>query len=293
MWLVVAIGAVGLELSWLTRTRRLATLNALEAEQTRAAARAGLEQMRGRLARALKAAHNDALADPWRTAIGSGSDTLGPVTYAWHVHDDGAVIDVNLASEPMLARLFTACGANTVDAQATAARIADWRDPDSIRRMRGAERDDYLSTGARVLPPNAPVQHVSELDDVMGLPRAWSCVRPLLTVRGTGLINPNTAPAEVLQALPGISAPAAAAILAARREGRLRDWRELLAAVPAGTRNEVERNADALQRLVVFETRTVHVTSEARMAAGPTRVLAEALLQRMGHTVFTAWRSFQ
>lgn len=293
VWLVVAIGALSLEVSWLTRTRRLATLNALESEQARSAAIAGLAHARGRLTRALGAAGNDALADPWGAVLGGASDTLGTAVYAFEVQDDGALLDVNRATEAMLARLFSACGADARDATAAAAHIADWRDADNVRRVGGAERDDYLAAGARMLPANAEVQRVSELDDLLNLPRAWSCVRPLLTVHGAGLVNPNTAPSEVLQALPGLTANAAQAIVAARHAGRVREWRDLLAALPPGSRAGVEREADALQRLLVYETHVVHVTSEARVASGPTSVVAEALMQRMGRTVFTAWRSFR
>ncbi len=295
VWLVVAISAVGLEVAWLARTRRLATANALEGEQARVAAASGLEHARARLANVLAAARHDALADPWRHSLGGATAVVGTAQYAFTIRDDAASLDPNVANEAMLARLFVACGADLPEASAAAQRIADWKDADQLRRARGAERDDYLGAAARTLPRDGAVQESAELDDVIGLPAApWACVRPLLTVGGTGRINPNTASAEVLQTLPGIDAAAAAAIVIARRiGGRLHDFRELAAAVPAALRGDVQHHAEALQRLLVYETDAVRVTSEARIDGSPVRVSAEALMRRNGSAVFVEWRAFR
>jgi len=294
VWLMVGIAAIGLEVSWLARSRRLAIANAIEGEQARAAASAGLEQARAHLARALAISRVDALADPWRYLDAGASDSVGVARYEFQINDDAAFLDVNVASEAMLARLFVACGADLPSATTAAARIADWRDADQLRRAHGAEREDYLAAAARVLPRDAAVQSVAELDDVLEMPAAsWRCVRPRLAVHGAGLVNPNTAPSEVLQALPGVSALVASAIVAARRDGPLHDWREFLAAVPAGMRGNLELNAEALQRLLVYQTNVVRVISAASLDASPVHVVAEALVRRTGGTAFTEWRSFR
>jgi general secretion pathway protein K len=294
LWLVVTIAALSVELSWLARTRRLHTVNALDADQSRAAAESGLEHARGRLLRALASARNDALADPWRQSTGMDSATLDQARYVFDARDDAARLDVNRATETMLVRLFAACGADNADASVAAARIADWRDPDTMSRASGAERDDYLAAGARVLPRDGDVQDVDELDGVLGLPTAaWSCVRPLLSVRGAGMVNPNTAPAAVLQALPGFSAEAALAVVAVRRGQRLYDWRDVLAAVPAGYRSSLETQSAALQRLLVYQTSAVRITSVGLVEGSPVQVRAEALLRRSGPTAFVEWRSFR
>jgi general secretion pathway protein K len=291
VWLMVVIAAVSLNVALLARSRRLATANALEGVRTRAAALAGLEHARGRLTRALVAARNDALADPWRALAASASATLGPARYAVRVRDDAAALDVNLASDEMLARLLVACGAEARTARHAAERIADWRDPDQHRRADGAEREDYLAAGARALPADADVRAVDELDDVLDLPAApWRCAREHLVVDGAGVVNPNTAPVEVLQALPGLGENAAAAVIAARAEGvRFRDFRELAAVLPPHLRGALDREAVRLQRLLTYETSAVRVVSEASMADSPSHAVAESLMRRTGATVFVEW----
>jgi type II secretory pathway component PulK len=295
VWLMVAIAAVGLEVSWLARTRRLTVANALDHARARAAATAGLEHARARLAGALGPARGDALADPWRWATGGDSADLEVAQYAFVMRDDAAAFDVNRVDEPTLMRLFQACGADAVEAAQAAQRIADWRDPDSLRRAHGMERDEYLALGARTLPRNGPVQAVAELDDVAGLPvHAWSCVRPLMQVGGSGLVNPNTAPVEVLAALPGFSPLSARAVAQARQAGgRVRSFPELLAALPPALRGDVSRSSAELQSLLEYQTSEVRVTSVARVPGSPVRVRAESLMRRNGGTVFVEWQEFR
>lgn len=293
LWLMVAIASVALEISWLARTRRLATANALDAEQARAAAYAGAEHARSRLTAALAIAGNDALADPWRFVGASGDVALERSRYIFDVRDDAATLDVNRATTVMLAQLFRACGADAADAARAADRIADWRDADTTRRALGAERADYLAVNARAVPTDGSVQAIPELDDVLDMPReAWRCVRPLLSVSGNGLINPNTAPVEVLQALPGISAPAAHALVAHRRtRGRMREFRELLAAAPAGYRSAIEANASALRPWLTYRTDVMRVTSRGRVEGSPVSVTVESLMRRAGASVFVEWQA--
>lgn len=295
VWLMVAIAAIGLEVSWLARSRRLAVANVLDESRAHAAAVAGLEHARARLTGALAPSRGDALADPWRWAVGGDSADLASSQYAFHLRDDAAALDVNRVDERTLTRLFQACGADAGEAAQSAQRIADWRDPDTLRRVRGAERDDYLALGARLLPRDGPVQSVAELDDVAGVPaRAWACVRPLLQVGGLGGVNPNTAPAEVLTALSGFSATTARAVVQSRQAGgSVRSFTELLAAVPPALRDELNRSGAELQPLLVYQTGAVRVVSTARVDGSPVHVRAEALMRRNGGTVFVEWQEFR
>lgn len=295
VWLMVAIAAVGFEIAWLARTRRLATLNTLDATRARAGAIAGLEHARARLADALIRTSGDALADPWRWAVDSDSADIGTARYTYRMRDDGAALDVNRATEPMLTRLFAACGADALEATQGAQRIADWRDPDTARRARGAERSDYLAMAARTLPADGPVRSIAELDDVAGLPaQSWTCVRPLLQVDGAGRVNPNTAPVEVLAALPGFSLVTAQAVVAARSSGAaVRSFGELLDATPAALRGDILRNAAELHGVLVFQTELVRIASVGQVTESPVQVRAEALMRRNGGTVFVEWQEFR
>lgn len=299
VWLMVAIAAVAFEVSWLARARRLALANVLEEEQARAAANAGLEHARARLARALGALGDVGaadLADPWRFAAGtSDTVTMGSARYLFSVHDDGATFDVNRAAEDELRRLFTACGADDAQAQRVAQRVADWRDPDQHRRAQGAERAEYLAAGARDLPRDGDVQRIAELDGVLEMPAApWRCARAALSVGGTGQVNVNTASREVLRALPGMSEGGVEAVLSARRDGvRIGSFQELSERIPPALREGVMRASDRLLPRLSYDTYAVRVRSEGWVQGSPVHVSAEALMVRGGGTVFVQWREFR
>ncbi len=299
VWLMVAIAAVAFEVSWLTRVRRLAAANVLEDTQARAAAESGLEHARARLARALGAPgamDAAALTDPWRFAVGaSDTVTLENVRYVFSVTDDGATLDVNRAGEDDLQRLFVACGADDALASRTAQRIADWRDLDTHRRAQGAESAEYLAAGVRDLPRDGDVQRVGELDGVLEMPEVpWRCARRVLSVGGVGQVNVNTAPREVLRALPGMSEAGAEALLASRRDGaRIGNFVEFAERIPPALREGVMRASDRLLPRLSYDTYAVRVHSEGWVQGSPVRVSAEALMVRGGGTVFVQWREFR
>jgi len=299
VWLMAAIAAVALEVSLLTRVRRLATANVIEDEQARAAAAAALEHARAQLARALAEAgapNAVSAADPWRLAAGSRDTVrLDGESYVFDVRDDGATLDANRAGEEEIGRLFAACGADAAAASSAAQRIADWKDADQHRRSQGAERAEYLAAGVRVLPRDGPVQRVSELNDVLGLPAGpWACVRSALTVGGTGQVNVNSAPREVLRALPGISAASAEAIVASRRDGApISNFQEFVARMPPALRDEALRASDRLLPWLAYDTYAVRVHAVGWVPGSPVRVTATALMVRGGGSVFVQWREFR
>lgn len=301
LWLVVIVGAVGYELSVQSRTRRLSVANSLESTQAAAAAEAALETVRGalenRLARPLDSrtrAIADATLDPWGDLPFIRADTirLGDERAVAHVYDAGSRLQLNRATEADVRRLLVALRFDASDADRLAQRILDWRDRDTFRRARGAERDDYLRTGARVLPGNEDFTRVDDLRDVDGVTREIHArITPHLTVFGTGQVNLNSASAPVLHSLPGLGAEVIALILRSRDAGRpLRSLEELTQRLSPDARGSiVESGADLMQR-VAFETREVVVESEGWLEGSPVRVKGEAVFARGGDALFTVWR---
>ena len=236
------------------------------------------------------------LADPWRLAAGA-SDTVAMASarYVFSVRDDGATLDVNHAGEDEVRRLFVACGADDAQASRAAQRIADWRDLDALRRSQGAERAEYLAAGARDLPRDGDVQRVSELDGVLEMPGVpWHCARAALSVGGTGQVNVNSAPREVLRALPGMSEGGVEALLASRRDGaRIGNFVEFTERIPPALRESVLRVSDRLLSRLSYDTYAVRVHSDGWVQGSPVRVSADALMVRGGGTVFVQWREFR
>lgn len=266
VWLMAAIAAVGLEVSWLARTRRLATANAADGERAHAAATAGLEHARARLTRALDVARGDAMGDPWRFASGGDSAHVGDAHYTFEVRDDASVLDLNLASEAMLARLFEACGAASPAAAARARAIV-------VQRL--------VAPADEVVPAILPAD-------------GRSCAQANLQVGGSGAVNPNTASVPVLRALPGVGEAAAVAIVSARRGGaRLHSFNDVLSAIPAALRGDMMRYSETLQRLFVYQTMAVRVASRVRLEGSPVTAVAVAQMRRAGGSVFVEWQEFR
>src|SRR5690606_8405821 len=120
--------------------------------------------------------------------------------------DAGSQLHLNVADEEELRRYFSALRMDYGKADRLAQAIMDWRDLDQSHRARGAERDDYLAAGSAVLPADGPFRRVSDLRFVMGMTSAdYDLLSPHLTLFGSGRINLNSAPREVLLALPGVT----------------------------------------------------------------------------------------
>lgn len=160
-------------------------------------------------------------------------DSLEGATYRVEVTDLNSRLHVNRATVEMLRSLLETSGVEAGRADVLAQRIRDWIDPDDLERARGAEAEAYRSAGRRRLPRNGPVPSVEELRWVEGMTpeilfgepaepgrpgRRLGGVARWLTVHGSGKVNLNTAPPEVLAALPGFTPAVVDVVLELRRE---------------------------------------------------------------------------
>jgi general secretion pathway protein K len=135
--------------------------------------------------------------------------------------DESAKIDLNTAREPLLKGLMQNVGGLDPEAaQRVVEAIADWRDPDELRRPNGAEAADYRAAGLKYAPTNGHFAVVGELQRVLGMtPALFAKVAESLTVysRQAG-INPATASRDVLMAIPNASAEVVDAYIALRKD---------------------------------------------------------------------------
>jgi general secretion pathway protein K len=299
IWLMVTLSAIGLEVALLARTRRLSSANASESARSRAAADAGLEHARARLTRRLADAPDpsvDAIAarDPWRAFARAMPDTiaLDDARYFVRLDDASARVNVNVASEAQLRRLFAALRIDAGASDRLAQAVADWRDADDFVRARGAEREAYLDAGLPALPRNAPLVSLAELRDVFGMsPAIFSAVSSHVTVLGSGKVNVNTADRAVLLSLPGTGEETVVAALRLRASGvAISSLEQLAAALTPGARNQLLDATAELLPLVTFETRELEVTSDGWLAGSPVRVRASGLFVRGGGAVFVQAR---
>jgi general secretion pathway protein K len=285
LWLVVAIGVVGLQFSLEARERRLAAANTVEIAQSRAAALAGIEHAQARLERltrqpVLQSGQPGSRAlDTWLDA-----DTLvridgevGGARYEVRVRETGSGLNLNRATEDQLRLLLTRLGFDYSLADELAQCIMDWRDVDVMHRARGAERERYVAEGRMMLPRDGEFQDIPELLHVMHMtPEIYDSIAPFLVLTGDGRINVNTAPAPVLATIPGLGDAGVAIIIRTREANRrIALVNELRALVGAST-------ASLPDNRVAFEVRAMTVTSTGWNQGGRTPVRVEAVVSRSG-----------
>ena len=288
LWLVVAIGIVGLQFSLEARERRLAAANTVELAQSRAAALAGVEHAQARLERLARqltltgtGVANLRIQDPWLdvdTLVRIDAD-VGGARYEVRVREIGSALNPNRATEDQLRMLFTRLGFDYGLSDQLAQCIMDWRDDDVMHRTRGAEREQYVADKRMILPRDGPLQDLSELLHVMHMtPEIYDSIAPFLILEGNGQINVNSAPPAVLATLPGVSDATVAAVMRLRGAGRRILTPTELRTLTGGT------GPTLTTRQVGFEARSVLVTSTGWNQGGRTPVRIEAVINRGANT---------
>lgn len=166
--------------------------------------------------------------------------TWGDATYAVRIVDEGSRIAINAVSDVVLRRVVTNIlfgsdptdGQNSKEIKAVQTivdSILDWRDPDDLARLEGAESDYYAALRPPYLPKNGFFEYPEELLFVRG-------ISPEL-VHGTDLmpglasvvsvfgrdegVNIRSITAPVLQVLLGIDRETAEEILQVRTDDPL------------------------------------------------------------------------
>lgn len=228
LWLAVVLSAIGIEFGIRSGTLVSRAINVADRASATAAARGCIRyatdvlQQRLRRSQQSSAHGTRALLDPWAEPgrLLENSISIGTSRCAVSLKDAGTRLHLNRASEDELRRLLVALRIDARQANAVAQGALDWRDPDGFARVDGAERAEYVDEGRVVLPRNGSFRFVDELLDVRGVTLELSeRVGPLLTVEGSGRVNLNAAPPEVLQAVLGASPELLAAVLDERRRG--------------------------------------------------------------------------
>lgn len=137
------------------------------------------------------------------------------------LRDACGLVDLNTALGGLVAAAFATDPDATPDtAFARAQAVLDWRDPDSRRRVRGAEDAQYALARTGHGARDGLFDSVAELRQLLGIDEAaFARIRPLVTVDCLAAgIDPLAAPARLLRALPGVPAQAVAEFLARRAD---------------------------------------------------------------------------
>ena len=228
LWLLVLITVLVGTFTVMARTETLQARFLFDTTRARYAAEAGLH-------RAVFELRNPDLETRWVADGRSYQFELDGVAVEVSVRDETGKIDLNAAQADLLTNLFVSKGLEQEPAAELADAIQDWRDPDEIPRLYGAEIDEYERAGYPYGPKDGPFDTVSELQQVIGM--TWSLYREVesaVTVHsGRGQVNPAFAPMEVLMAMPDMDAQSAEAFIAERETVHPSDGTQLM--LPDGT----------------------------------------------------------
>ncbi len=187
------------------RTEGLQARNQFDQVRARYAAEAGIA----------RAVYGMAMPNPKQRWIDDGRPyrfDFGGAKVTVRILSESGKIDLNHADPQLLTGLFRAAGLDPDRAEALSEAVQDWRDADDATRPNGAERAQYREAGRKYGPRNGPFLSIEELQMVLGMtPALYRKVAPAITVwSGRNMPVLGSAPALVLEALPGMDAQRAA-----------------------------------------------------------------------------------
>jgi len=196
LWVIAMLSILLGSFALVARTENLQSRHLFDTTQARYAAEAGLNLAIFELRKPDQTQRWIADGRPYRFGYADAEIEIA-------ITDDSGKIDINTADADLLTGLFMGRGLQQDQAQALAAAIVDWRDPDDLEQPNGAEEPEYKAAGLSYKPKNAPFDTVSELQQVLGMNYdLYSKVEPALTIySGRSGPNTGTAPPEALIAM--------------------------------------------------------------------------------------------
>jgi general secretion pathway protein K len=231
LWILSILMVIAMSFSFITRTDAYSALAFKEGVENKFLAEAGVE--RGIMELVYRSVNKGQTV----TLEGMGllktdgrvyNGQLGDGSYLYRVTDESGKININAltdASGIVMKNLLINSGVSTENADVIVDSILDWKDPDDLHRLNGAESDYYLSLPNPYRAKNANFDTVEELLLVRGVTpeilygdgEKQGMIRHLTTSPETSFgINVNAAPREVLMAIPGMTAALADLVIADR-----------------------------------------------------------------------------
>jgi general secretion pathway protein K len=223
MWILVLLTIVVGTYAVLARTESLQSRFLFDTTRARYAAEAGIH-------RAAYEMRNPDTETRWVPDGRPYVVDFGGAEVEIRITDESGKINLNAAAADELSNLFMSRGMEETEAWHLADAIEDWRDPDELPRLYGAELAEYEAAGYPYGPPNEAFGSVEELQQVIGM--SWALYRelePLLTVHSRGgRLNPAFASADVLAANPDLSREDAELFVEERWQVHPRDQQALM-----------------------------------------------------------------
>jgi general secretion pathway protein K len=196
LWLVVLITVIGSSHARNTRIETSLAFNHVGTAQARALAEAGIN----RAIMELFVSNTDTRwaldGTAYQIQLDSGSVNVS-------IRDASGLLDLNKTDAPQLEAVLQAAGVKEAARRQLIDVILDWRDKDHLRRLHGAEDNDYRHAGLNWGARDGPFANVDELRYVLGMtPELFERLAPYLTVFSSRSdVNLKYAPSWLFSAL--------------------------------------------------------------------------------------------
>lgn len=247
MWILTVLVVISLSFAFMTRTQTRATLFFKEGIEKQFLAEAGVQRAIAELQyRALYKNNPTATldnAEVMKVDAREYTGQSGEDSYTYKVLDESAKINLNTLTDIsgiILNNLLVNQGVEKERAETIVDSLLDWRDADDLHRNHGAESDYYMSLPNPYRARNADLDTVEEMLMIKGMTPEILYgsgdkrgIYNFVTVssKATG-VNVNTAPKEVLAALPGMSTELAEKIVEFRTAAEIKTTQVLQSVVP-------------------------------------------------------------
>jgi general secretion pathway protein K len=203
LWLVVLLTIVAASFATQSRVETRMAGNLVERERARALVETGLSRALLELLVRDAQARWPVDGQPLELASDTGVVLVSMRSLA-------GLVDLNSAPRETLVRLFALVREDAEAREAMADALADWRDTDDLKRLRGAEDADYAAAGRDYGTPDRALESVDELAYVAGFDRGIvEALWPFVTVHSRRAGVDHTLAAPALVAVLGGEVPAA------------------------------------------------------------------------------------
>lgn len=218
LWMLVVMTAIAFAFSQQVRTEIMLTANYQNQAKASSLAEAGIWRGVAMVLNRTIAENNGENINLAGSVYDLDSE-LGKLNVS--LQSSSGLIDLNRASPEIIKALLQTVNTPFETQQTILDSLLDWRDEDDLKRMSGAEDDDYRSQGLSYGPSNGLMNSVSELARVNGVTSVeYEALQSSVTVySGQSRIDIASAPARVLSSLPAMDASMTESIINERATG--------------------------------------------------------------------------
>ena len=234
LWVLAVLTVMAVSLTYMTRVESLAALSFRKSVAMKFLAEAGVE--RG-VAEVLYRMRNLSVegSDVWGVDGTPHVIETDEGNYSVGITDESGKVDINRTPELILRNLLGILGHDLEVVDTITDSVMDWKDADDFYRLNGAESDYYMSLPDPYAAKDEDFETLEELMLVKGVtPEILhgeedkkGLIDFLTVYSGTGRINLNAAPREVLMAIPGMSQEIADDLIEIRQAGVVVDLKGL------------------------------------------------------------------